>query len=63
MVGLPVFYPLVILCRRLDLSRSWRDVLMRALTRNASNDFVDFFTSKSLPTESGETEERRRDEL
>ena len=36
---------------------------MRALTRNASKEFVDFFTSKSLPTASGEPEERVKDEL
>ena len=36
---------------------------MRPLTRNASKDFVDFFVSNSLPTESGEPEERGRNEL
>ena len=36
---------------------------MRALTRNASEDFVDFFASKSLPTASGEPEETGKDEL
>ena len=36
---------------------------MRTFTRNASKDFMDFLASKSLPTVSGEPEERGRDEL
>lgn len=36
---------------------------MRAFTRNATKDLMDFFASKSLPTEVGEPENRARDEL
>ena len=36
---------------------------MKAFTRFATKDLVDFFVSKSLPTELGKAEDRVRDEL
>ena len=36
---------------------------MKAFTRFATKDFVEFFASKSLPTELSEAKDRARDEL